>query len=198
LAIIEASDPIHVYFSISESDFLRFLELIRTQALPDPEKEPPVLYMGLASETGFPHKGVLDYRDPSVDPETGTILRRGRFDNPDGYLVPGLFARIRAPIGQPVPKLLIEERAISTDQRGDYVLVVDDSNTVEYRPVKLGLTQGGRRVVEEGLQADEWVVVNGLQRARPETIVDPERISPPESEPSPAKAAPDEPPSKVN
>lgn len=198
LAIIEAFDPIYVYFSISESDFLRFLDLIRTQALPDPDKVPPVLHMGLASEAGYPHKGVLDYRDPSVDPETGTILRRGRFDNPKGYLVPGLFARIRAPIGQPAPKLLIDERAIGTDQRGDYVLVVNESNAVEYRPVKLGLSQGGRRVVEEGLQSDEWIVVKGLQRARPDTIVDPERIPPAQSEPSPAKDAPDEPPSKVN
>lgn len=192
LAVIEAFDPIYVYFSISERDFLRFLDLVRTQALPDPEKEPPVLYLGLASEQGYPHEGRLDYRDPSVDPETGTIMRRGTFPNPDGYLVPGLFARIRAPIGKPSPKLLVEERAISTDQRGDYVLVVNESNTVEYRPIRLGLPQGNRRVVEEGLEANDWVVVNGLQRARPGIIVDPQRLEPEQpTPPARARSTPD-------
>jgi RND family efflux transporter MFP subunit len=178
LAVLEATDPIYVYFNISERDLLRFMEMVRRKLVPDPDEQPPTLYLGLANETGFPHEGRLDFRDLSVDPETGTILRRGVFPNSDGQLVPGLFARIKIPIGRPAPKLTIEERAVASDQRGDYVLVVDDQGLVEYRPVRLGVAEGRRRVVEEGLRADDWLIVNGLQRARPGAQVRAVRVEP--------------------
>lgn len=174
LATIERIDPIHAYFYLSERELLRFREMLRANELPDPELHPPVLHLGLTNEPGFPHEGHLDYRELGLDPNTGTVERRGVFPNPDGALVPGLFARIRAPIGEPVPRLLIDERAIGTDQRGDFVLVVNDENTVEYRPVELGIAVDGMRVVASGLRADERIVVNGLQRARPGEEVVPE------------------------
>lgn len=177
LAKIESLDPIHAYFNLSERDLLRFMELRREGKLPDPAVTPPVLYLGLANEAGYPRQGYLDFRELGVDPTTGTALRRGLFANPNNELIPGLFVRIRAPVGAPEPRLLIEKRAIGSDQRGDYVLVVDEQGKVEYRLVKLGLSTDGMRVVDDGLGPEEWIVVNGLQRARPGSTVKPERIA---------------------
>jgi RND family efflux transporter MFP subunit len=176
LATIESIDPIHAYFYISERDLLRFMKLLRENKLPDPDDNPPKLHLGLANEAGFPHHGYLDYRELGVDPGTGTVARRGVFPNPKNILIPGLFVRISAQIGEPAPKLLVEERALGSDQRGDYVLVVNGENTVEYRPEELGIASNGWRVVEEGLSATDRVVVNGLQRARPGAKVNPQPL----------------------
>ena len=175
LAIIQAIDPIYAYFDLSELDLLRFMEMLRKHELPDPSVTPPTLYLGLANEQGFPHEGKLDFRELGVDPGTGTTMRRGIFPNPDGELIPGLFARIHASIGEPVPKLLVEDRAVGTDQRGDFLLVVNDKNVVEYRPVKLGIVDGAMRVIEEGIKPTDLVIVNGVQRARPGITVNPQR-----------------------
>jgi RND family efflux transporter MFP subunit len=177
LTRVESYDPIHVYFSVSESDVMEFLRSstgTNPQAIRD---NPPALFMGLSGEDGFPHEGKLDFTELGVDPQTGTQMRRGEFPNPDQNLVPGLFARVRLPIGSPEPALMIPDRAIGTDQRGEYVLVVNDKNTVEYRLVKLGMRVAGMRVVSDGLQANEWIVINGLQKARPGSVVNPERTT---------------------
>jgi RND family efflux transporter MFP subunit len=176
LAIIQSIDPIYAYFDLSELDLLRFMEMLRKHELPDPSVTPPVLYLGLANEKGFPHEGKLDFRELGVDPGTGTTMRRGIFPNPDGQLIPGLFARIHAAIGEPVPKLLVEDRAVGSDQRGDFLLVVNDKNVVEYRPVKLGLVDGTMRVIEDGIKPTDLVIVNGIQRARPGVVVNPQRV----------------------
>jgi RND family efflux transporter MFP subunit len=175
LAIIESVDPIHVYFYVGERDLLWFMQMLRENKLPDPAKTPPRLQMRLENETEYKHEGHLDYRALGVDPQTGTVLRRALFPNSDGFLIPGLFVHIRAPIGTGLPKLLVEERAIGTDQRGDYILIVNDKNVVEYRPIKTGIAVGDLRVIEEGVAKDEWLVVNGLQRARPGITVAPEK-----------------------
>lgn len=177
LATIESLDPIHAYFSLSESDLLRFMEMRRQNEIPDPDRNPPVLFLGLDDSAGYPYQGTLDFRELGVDPNTGTALRRGLFANPNNDLIPGLFVRIRAPIGQPKERLLVEKRAIGTDQRGDYLLVVNDKNVVEYRLVKLGISTDGMRVIEKGVTPGEWIVVNGLQRARPGATVSPERVT---------------------
>lgn len=175
LATVESIDPIYVFFQISEADYFRFMELRRQNVIPDPAKVPIELQVGLPNEVGFPHVGKLDYLDLGVDAETGTLLRRGIFPNPDGTLVPGLFVRIRAALGKPVPRLLVEERALAADQRGDYLFVVGKDNVVEYRPVKLGALHDGKRVIETGVHEGDWVIVNGIQRARPGATVDPTR-----------------------
>ncbi len=177
LATIQAIDPIYTYFDLSESDLLRFMAMLRNKELPNPDKHPPALHVGLANEEGFPHEGHLDFRELGVDPATGTSLRRGIFPNPGWQLIPGMFVRIQASIGEPKPRLLVEERAIGTDQRGEYLLVVDEKNTVEYRPIKTGIRSGDLRVIESGIKASDWVVVNGLQRARPGSQVNPEQES---------------------
>jgi RND family efflux transporter MFP subunit len=177
LAKIESIDPIHAYFNVSESDLLRFMRMIRENKLPDPVEHPPVLYLGLANESGFPHEGKLDFREVGLDESTGTALRRGVFPNSDHQLLPGMFVRIHAPVGKPVPRLLVEKRAIGADQRGDYLLVVNDKNVVELRLVKLGLSTDGMQVVEDGITENDWIVINGLQRARPGATVDPQRTT---------------------
>jgi RND family efflux transporter MFP subunit len=174
LAIIQSIDPIYAYFDLNELDLLRFMEMLRKHELPDPSVTPPTIFLGLANETGFPHEGRLDFRELGVDPGTGTTMRRGIFPNPNSELIPGLFARIHAAIGAPVPKLLVEDRAIGTDQRGEFVLVVNDKNVVEYRPVKLGITEGPLRVIEDGISPTDRVIVNGIQRARPGITVNPQ------------------------
>ena len=110
-----------------------------------------------------------------VDPGTGTQQRRAVFLNADRSLVPGLFVRLRLRVGEARKSLLVAERAIARDQRGEYLLVVNEKNVVEYRPVHVGIAVGTMRVVNDGVKADDWIVVNGLQRARPGAPVDPQR-----------------------
>lgn len=174
LAVIQAIDPIYVYFDVSENDLLRFMAMMRNHELPDPEKNPPILHLGLANEQGFPHEGRLDYRELGINAETGTTKRRGIFPNPGSQLLPGMFVRVQASIGDPKPRLLVEDRAVSSDQRGEFLLVVNEKNVVEYRPVTLGIHVNDLRVVESGIKATDRVIVNGLQRARPGTTVNPE------------------------
>lgn len=174
LAVIESIDPIHAYFYVSERDLLRYMDMVRKDELPNPELVPPKLYLALANEVDFPHEGKLDFRGFGVDPETGTAERRGTFENDDLTLVPGMFVRIRASLGK-ARRILVEERALGADQRGDFVLVVGKDNIVEYRPVKLGVQVEGLRVIEAGLAAGETIVVVGLQRARPDAPVSPQQ-----------------------
>jgi RND family efflux transporter MFP subunit len=176
LSTIESIDPIHAYFSISEGDYLRLAKLHQASSLLDPDAPDFELSLGLPNEEDLPFTGRFDYRDLGVDPETGTLLWRGIFPNPKGQLVPGLYVRLRASLGQPAPKILVEERSIASDQRGTYVLVVNQDSVVEHRPVKLGLVQGQKRVVEEGITENDWVIINGLQRARAGMVVDPSKV----------------------
>src|SRR5262249_46386131 len=142
LAIIRVIDPIYAIFDVSENDLLRFRAMARNGELPDPDDKPPVLRLALGNEEGFPHEGRLDYREMVVTSETGTARRRAIFPNPGWQLMPGMQVRIQADVGEPKPKLLIDERAIGSDQRGDFVLVVNDKDVVEYMPVKLGIHVG--------------------------------------------------------
>jgi RND family efflux transporter MFP subunit len=171
LAVIESTDPIHAYFNISERDLSRIEQL----APAGPNATSPKLEMALGDLADFQHEGELDFSQLGVDPGTGTSLRRATFANPDGNLVPGMFVRVRVRLGKPEPRLLVEQRALGSDQRGDFVLVVNEKNVVEYRPVELGASSDGMRVIEKGLAPNEWVVVNGLQRARPGVEVTPEK-----------------------
>jgi RND family efflux transporter MFP subunit len=147
LAVIESTDPIHAYFSVSERDLTRIEQLAPT----GPNAASPKLEMALGDEADFEHQGEIDFSQLGVDPGTGTSLRRATFANPDGNLVPGMFVRVRVRLGKPEPRLLVEQRALGSDQRGDFVLVVNEKNVVEYRPVELGATSDGMRVIEKGL-----------------------------------------------
>jgi RND family efflux transporter MFP subunit len=133
----------------------------------------------LANETGFPHKGVLDFVDNRVDSSTGTLRVRGIFKNPgpDRLLQPGFFARARVPGSAKYKALMVPDQAIGTDQAQKFVYVVNDKDTIEYRGVKLGPIINGLRVVREGLKSDEQVVVNGLMMIRPGAKVKVEKAS---------------------
>ena len=175
LTTVVQYDPIWAYFSLDERDLLYFMRRGRERPKPD-EPERHVIQLGLADETGYPYQGHLDFADLGVDPKTGTILLRARFPNPAPHaILPGMFVRIRAPVAEREAALLITERAVGTDQSGHYVLVVNEQNVVAYRPVKIGARIDRLRVIEEGLEADDWVVVNGLLRARPGATVAPSR-----------------------
>lgn len=200
LTTVVTTDPVYVYFNIDESALLKYEGLAwgsgqdlrpkRIKGLQIPVE------IGLAHEVGFPHAGVLDFVDSKVDAKTGTIRARGVFDNAKQYLTPGLYVRVRLPFGGRHPALLVSERAIGTDQKQKFLLTVNRDNVVERRPVKVGSLQTGLRVVEGGIGADDWIVVKGLQRARPGATVRPHRAetdvaaSPPGSPPGSSPAAP--------
>jgi RND family efflux transporter MFP subunit len=173
LATIESHDPIHVYFTMSDSDFLRLSRAdseVDTRATTRPSR---TVQMGLGNDEGFPHTGEVDFNELGIDPETGTAMYRAVFKNPNLRLVPGLFARVRIGLGEPASRLVVPESALGTDQRGDFLLLVGPDNIVEQRSVRLGILSGGSRVVEQGLSGEEWVIVKGLQRARPGVRVQP-------------------------
>lgn len=180
LAEINQIDPIYVYFNINEQELLR----VRSKEDKDQQeakREKWPVYFGLANEKGYPHKGYLDFAAITLSPTTGTLLLRGVFANPDFQVLPGLFARVRAPAGKPKPALLVPEVALGYDQIGPYVLVVDDKNVVKRVTVKLGTQVDDDRVVEEGLQPSDWVIVSGLLRAIPGKKVNPQKATAQES-----------------
>jgi RND family efflux transporter MFP subunit len=176
LTSIGSTTPIKAYFDVDERTVLRVLDLMEQGVIPKDPTGVPV-EMGLANDEGRPHKGTIDFFDTFVDPSTGTLRVRGLFDNTDSLLVPGMFVRVRLPIGQPQQATLIAEKALVTDQGQKFVYVVKEEiatehlGKVEYRKVKLGRLHEGLRVVKEGLAANEKVVVSGLQRIRPDAKV---------------------------
>jgi RND family efflux transporter MFP subunit len=174
LAEINQIDPIYVYFTINETELLKIMG--QPAAARGAGERLRTLYLGLANETGYPHQGYFDFAAISVTPTTGTQQLRGIFPNPDFKILPGLFARIKAPlVGSRKATLLVPDVAIGYDQQGPYVLVVDEKNVVQRRGVKIGAKEETLRVVEEGLSGDETVIISGLLRAIPGRPVTPVR-----------------------
>jgi RND family efflux transporter MFP subunit len=167
MTTIVSVDPIYVYADVDENSLLKFNALSRTKSLASNGDGKIPVEFELADEEGFPHRGHIESFDNQLNPQTGSILLRAIFSNPDGRILPGLFARIRIPASEKHPVLLIDERAIGTDQAQKFVLTLSATNTVEYRPITLGPTLNGKRIVRAGLQSGEQIVVNGLQRVRP-------------------------------
>lgn len=201
LTTVVSTDPMYGYFDVDERTMLRIQQMAREGKIKQPRPGEIPVYIGLATEEGYPHEGIIDFVNNRVDPLTGTITVRGVFKNADRYLTPGLFLRVRVPIGPPYRALLVTERALGTDQGQKYLLVVDDKNEVHYRAVKVGPLRDGLRVIEEGITADDWVIVNGLQRVRAGVTVKADRstmpLTPapaPEAKPAVAKPAGTQPP----
>ncbi|QLH38316.1 MAG: efflux RND transporter periplasmic adaptor subunit [Defluviicoccus sp.] len=174
LAEINQIDPIYVYFTINEIELLRVRKLQEEAGGGDYRTRPVPAFAGLANDEGYPHEGRIDFAAISVDQTTGTLLLRAIFPNPDHSMVPGLFARVRVPVGRIANAVLVPETAMGFDQIGRYVLIVDDKNVVERRGVEVGPQQGDYRVISSGLKGDERVIVNGLLRAIPGREVTPE------------------------
>ena len=131
----------------------------------------------MQGETGYPHRGHLDYVAPMVDPSTGTLTARGVLDNANVALLPGYFARVRVPLETGVEALLVPDVALGADQGGRYVLVVGADRVVAQKHVTAGPLQGPLRVIETGLSPDDQVVVDGLQRAVPGQTVEPATVN---------------------
>ena len=173
LAEVNQINPIYVYFNISDADLARLMGEAHWTPGKTEAKQWPV-FVGLTNETGYPHKGYLDFASISLTPTTGTLLLRGIFPNQDGKILPGLYARVRVPVKEG-PAFLVPQEAIGYDQRGSYVLVVNENNMVQRSSVRTGTLVDHLRVVEEGLTGKEWVVVRGVQKAIPGRPVTPER-----------------------
>ncbi|MGH8324061.1 MAG: efflux RND transporter periplasmic adaptor subunit, partial [Steroidobacteraceae bacterium] len=180
LATIIQTDPLYVYYTASEPQVLAFrrsnakaghqvssTDLTYVSSFP--------VEIGLQGEEGYPHKGHLDYVSPQVNTATGTLTARALFENKDHALLPGLFVRVRTPIGYQEKALLTRDDAIGTSQEGSYVLVVGPDNVVQRKIVKTGQRQGQLRIIESGLDPGDWVVTEGVQRAFPGAKVAPQR-----------------------
>ena len=198
LAEINRIDPIYVYFTINERDLLRVTEGEGgADGQSAPRQNRQVLYMGLSSQAGYPYKGKLDFAAITVNPQTGTLQLRGIFPNPDGRIVPGLFARVQAPYKQVHDAVLVPAEAVGFDQQGNYVLTLNDKNIVERRSVETGQQIGEKRLITSGLQGDERLIVEGLLRAIPGHEVAPDwaagsapaKNSPPAGSTTPSKSA---------
>jgi membrane fusion protein, multidrug efflux system len=182
LATIIQTDPLYVYFSVSEPQVLEIrrstaeagrqissTDLSRIASIP--------VEIGLQDEEGYPHKGNLNYASPQLNSATGTLTARAIFDNKDHTLLAGLFVRVRVPIGHQDKALLTRDDAIGTNQEGSYVLVVGPDNVVQRKIVKTGNREGQLRIIESGLDPGDWVVTEGIQRAFPGAKVDPQRTA---------------------
>jgi multidrug efflux system membrane fusion protein len=183
LATIVQFDPIYVEFNVSEQDVLKIRQNLANRRITVDELSKIPLDIGLMNEEGYPHAGFLNYVSPEIDAQTGTILVRGLFNNPNRDLIPGFFARIRMPLAlDSKAVLLIPNRVTAEDQAGKYVLVVNKDNVVEQKRIKTGqLLVGGLRVVTEGLTAEDRVVLTTNGQAVPGGKVVPkqETIPPP-------------------
>lgn len=173
LASVVSVGEVYVYADVDEATLLAFNRLSHEGRIAQADGHVTV-DMQLTDESGFPHRGYIESEDNRLDPNTGSLVLRLVFPNPDGQLLPGLFARVRLPVSAPNPELLVSERAIGTDQSQKYVLTVAPDHTVTYRTVKLGPEVEGKRIIRSGLAAGDRVIVNGLQRVRPGMTVQPE------------------------
>lgn len=181
LTTVVSEDPIYVYFDVDEPTVLRVRKAINEGKIERYQQGKIPVQMGLQGEEGYHYEGTLDFVNNQVNPATGSILVRSVFSNkiPEGgvarVLSPGMFVRVRLPIGKPHPGLLVIDRAIGSDQGLKYVYVVGENNKVEYRRIKTGALQDdGLRVVIEGLKPSEKVVVGGLQQLRPKMVIKPD------------------------
>jgi RND family efflux transporter MFP subunit len=174
LATIVQLDPIYVNFNVNEQDVLRIREEARRRGITVNELRQLPIEVGLQTDSGFPHKGKLDYVSPTLNQSTGTLAVRGVLPNPDRVLLPGFFVRVRVPFDQQQDALLVPDVALGSDQAGRYVLVVNSENVVEQRKVQTGPVEGDLRVIESGLKPDDRVVIAGLLRAIPGQKVDPQ------------------------
>jgi multidrug efflux system membrane fusion protein len=191
LTTVVSQDPMYGYFDVDEPTVLRVRRAVNEGKIKRPQSGLFQVLMGLQGEDGFPHRGSVDFVNNQVNPTTGSLSFRGVFANPlpSGgvrLLSPGMFVRIRLPIGQAHPALLVIDRAIGSDQGLKYVYVLDAENKAQYRRITPGpLQDDGLRVVE-GLHADDWVVTGGLQQVRPRMQIRPDKEPMPSLAPQPA------------
>ena len=174
LATLVSMSPIYVNFDVDEPTYIRYAA---HGAAGNAGTRDLLVGVGLATETGYPHGGRIKAFDNQLNTVSGTIRVRAILDNPDGVLLPGMYARVRTAGGKPVATLLINDKAVGTDQNHSYVMLLGAGNKVLYRLVKLGPVVDGARVVREGLSKDDKIVVDGLQRIHPNDVVSPDVVA---------------------
>jgi RND family efflux transporter MFP subunit len=183
LTTIVSVDPMYAYFDVDEHTALRVRQLVREGKSESPRDGGYPVSIGLANEEGHPHRGTINFVENQVNPRTGTIRARGVFPNREQTLLPGLFSRVRVPIGRPHKALLVSERALDADQGQKILYVVNEKNEVVSRPVRLGMLHDGLREITDGLRPGERVVVKGLQQVSPGNIVEPKLVDMPKPNP---------------
>lgn len=193
LTTIVREDPIHVYFDLPEQVVDRYRSMIRKGEFSSARSEELPVEIGIENEAGFPHSGFIDFVDNTIDRPTATLKLRGRFENPvvahgTRFFTAGMFVRVRIPASRPHKALLVSERAIISDQGDKIVYVVEADGTARRRVIEPGALHGRLRVVKSGLQADEQIVVLGLQRVRDGAKVTPE-LKPMPGQPTPSATA---------
>jgi RND family efflux transporter MFP subunit len=175
LTTIVSEDPIYIYFDVSENNFIKYKRLAERGVAAGAAEPGAPVEIGLPDERGFPHRGRLDFLDNRLDQGTATLRARAVIANAAGLFSPGLFARVRVTGTAPYPAVLLPDAAIGTDQTNKFVYVVGEDGSVARRDIRLGPLHEGMRVVREGIAAADWVIVRGLQRARPGGKVTPQR-----------------------
>ncbi len=178
LATVVSMDPMYGYFELDERTLLRLRRVADQEGMINTRNEKTVpVQMALADEDGYPHEGVVNYFDNQLDPGTGTLQARGVFSNHARMFSPGMFVRVRLPIGRPYQALLLPEEALGTDQGQKFVYVIDSENKAQYRRIQVGKLERGERVILGGIEPEDRVVVSGLQRVRPGAQVTPKLAS---------------------
>jgi multidrug efflux system membrane fusion protein len=177
LTTLVSVNPIYAIFNADEQVVACAIESLSEDGRGNAEIERIPVEMSTVTTNGTTFKGRMQLIDNQVDARTGTVRVRAVFDNPDGKLIPGQFARLRMGQAKTEPALAVSERAIGTDQDKKFVLVVDADNKAAYREVTLGASVDGLRIVTGGLKSGERIVVNGLQRVRPGAVVAPQMVS---------------------
>ncbi len=190
LTSVVSMDPIYLYFDGDEQSYLRYTQMARNGERPSSRDAPNPVQVGLANEEGFPHPGTMDFVDNQLNPQTGTIRARAVLQNKDGQFTPGMFARVQLLGSGEHSAILIDDRAVNTDQNQKYVFLLGANNQVEYRKVTLGRVVEGLRSVREGLKSGDVIVVNGAQRVHPGVTVTPQLVTMGTDAPVAAPAAP--------
>jgi multidrug efflux system membrane fusion protein len=161
LTTVVSQDPVYVYFDCDEQSYLRFQERVHRRS--GVSSANPVR-VALANETGFPHAGRINFLDNEVNPSTGTIRARVILPNPDHLFTPGLYARVQLESTGTAQALLVDDKAILTDQDRKYVYVLGAGSTAQRKDIQIGPLVDGLRIVQSGLGPDDKVIVSGLQK----------------------------------
>jgi len=176
LTSLVSTAHMYAYFDVDEQTYLKYAQLTAQHKRNDQRSDGNPVFMALANETDFTHTGVIDFVDNAINHTTGTIRVRARFANHDNDLLPGLFTRLRIAGSATYDGILIDDKAIGTDLNNKFVLVVDADNKLQYRGISLGEKVQGLRIIKQGLSAEDKIVVNGLQKVRPNMVVEPNMV----------------------
>jgi multidrug efflux system membrane fusion protein len=166
LTTLVSVGKVYAYFDADEQTYLKYMKLAKEGTRPSSRDVKNPVYLALANDQGYPHEGYMDFVDNQINPATGTIRGRAVFDNINGNFIPGMFARLKLVGSASYDGILIDDKAINTDLKNKYVLLMDAENKATYRAVTLGEKLNGLRIIKFGLTAGDQIIVNGLQRVQ--------------------------------